>query len=156
MVELRGSFEGEEALKSNSKPGKTNKRGRLSTVDLLVPTSLDQLISYWEYYLSIYKTGYLNKEVNCTEPSPSVSIPWANFSPKKILNKFNLKKRIQNKVFISNKCLTETGPNLQNFLRLYFTNVCVLCLSLGRHSSLVYCLWAVCPENWIHFCPIVI
>jgi len=23
-----------------------------------------------------YKTDYLNEEVNCTEPSPSVSIPW--------------------------------------------------------------------------------
>jgi hypothetical protein len=24
----------------------------------------------------IYKTSYLNEEVNCTEPSPSLSVPW--------------------------------------------------------------------------------
>jgi hypothetical protein len=30
------------------------------------------------YYsnLLFYKTSYLNEEVNCTEPSPSVSVPW--------------------------------------------------------------------------------
>jgi len=26
--------------------------------------------------LPFYKTSYLNEEVNCTEPSPSVSFPW--------------------------------------------------------------------------------
>jgi hypothetical protein len=25
------------------------------------------------------KTSYLNEEVNCTEPSPSVSVPWFDF-----------------------------------------------------------------------------
>jgi hypothetical protein len=37
-----------------------SRRGRLSTDDLLVLTSLDQL-------LFMYET-YLNEEVNCTEP----------------------------------------------------------------------------------------
>jgi hypothetical protein len=45
-------------------------RGRLSTVDLLVLTSLDQFFD-----LLFYKTSYLNEEVNCTEPSLSVSVP---------------------------------------------------------------------------------
>ncbi len=27
-----------------------------------------------------YKTSYLNKEVNCTEPSPLISIPWSSLS----------------------------------------------------------------------------
>ncbi len=45
---------------------------RLSRVDLLVLTSLDQII-----YLR-YKTSYLNVEINCTEPSPSISVPWIN------------------------------------------------------------------------------
>ncbi len=27
-----------------------------------------------------YKTSNLNEEVNCTEPSPSVSIPWFSWS----------------------------------------------------------------------------
>jgi hypothetical protein len=32
-------------------------------------------VLYWKYYLPCYKTSYLNEEVNCTEQSPSVSIP---------------------------------------------------------------------------------
>jgi hypothetical protein len=49
--------------------------GRLSTVDLLALTSLDQLL-LTQQILFFYKTSYLNEEVNCTEPSPSVSVPW--------------------------------------------------------------------------------
>ncbi len=52
---------------------KSYRRGRLSTVDLLVPTSLDQLLSKWKI-VCIYLQ---NEEVNCTKPSPSVSIPWS-------------------------------------------------------------------------------
>ncbi len=50
------------------KPGKSYWRGRLSTADLLVPVSLDELFK--KYYLH---SSYLNEEVNCTQPS--VSIP---------------------------------------------------------------------------------
>jgi hypothetical protein len=53
-------------------------KGRLSTVDLLVLTSLDQLLLIVQtHYLHFYKTSYPNEEVNCTEPSPSVSVPWS-------------------------------------------------------------------------------
>jgi hypothetical protein len=51
--------------------------GRLSTVDLLVLTSLDQLLLIVDIIYLLYKTSYFNEEVNCTEPSPSVSIPWS-------------------------------------------------------------------------------
>ncbi len=37
------------------------------------PFSIDNIIDLF------YKTNYLNKEVNCIEPSPSESIPWFNF-----------------------------------------------------------------------------
>jgi hypothetical protein len=41
-------------------------------VDLLVLTSLDQLLFKTETNFSFfYKTTYLNEEVNSTEPSPS-------------------------------------------------------------------------------------
>ncbi len=33
------------------------------------------LISYYVIHLS-YKTSYLEEEVNCTEPSPSLRVPW--------------------------------------------------------------------------------
>ncbi len=57
--------------------GKSFWRGRLSAVDLLVLTSLDQLFIYIENIINLfYKTSYLNEEVNCTEPFPLVSIPW--------------------------------------------------------------------------------
>ncbi len=49
-------------------------RGRLSTVDLLVPTSLDQLLFILKILLTVLQS-YLNEEVNRTEPSPSVRIP---------------------------------------------------------------------------------
>jgi hypothetical protein len=49
----------------------------LTTVDLLVLTSLDQLLFILKILFTLflfYKPGYLNEEVNCTEPSPSVSL----------------------------------------------------------------------------------
>ena len=49
---------------------------RLSAVDLLVLTSLDQLLLILANAF-FYKTSCLNEEVNRTEPSPSVSVPWS-------------------------------------------------------------------------------
>ncbi len=43
----------------------------LITIDLLVAIGLDQLL-FLLYF--IYKTIYLSEEVNCTDPSPSVSV----------------------------------------------------------------------------------
>jgi hypothetical protein len=52
-------------------------KGRHSTVDLLVLTSRDQLIFILNILFSFfYKTSCLNEEGNCTELSPSESIPW--------------------------------------------------------------------------------
>jgi hypothetical protein len=51
-------------------------KGKLSTDDLLQLISLDQLLFIMKLNFSCYKTTYLNEEVNCTESSPSVSIPW--------------------------------------------------------------------------------
>jgi hypothetical protein len=56
--------------------------GRLSTIHLLAQTSLDQLRLILKTFFTFYKTSYLNEEVNRTEPSPSVSIPWfVNMTP---------------------------------------------------------------------------
>jgi len=44
-------------------------KGRISVVDLLVLTCLDQLLLTLKKYISFYETSYLNEEVNCTEPS---------------------------------------------------------------------------------------
>jgi hypothetical protein len=62
------------ALKPLVIPGAGNPhiRGRISTIDLLVLTSSDQLRLILCIY---YKTSNLNVEVNCTEPSPSVRVP---------------------------------------------------------------------------------
>jgi hypothetical protein len=50
--------------------------GKLNTVDLLVPTSLDKLLFVIETIIYLgCQTSYLNEEVNCTDPSPSVSVP---------------------------------------------------------------------------------
>jgi hypothetical protein len=55
------------------------RRGKLWMVDLLVLISSDQRLLYNRNYVSFYKTGYLIKEVNCTEPSPSVRVPWLKY-----------------------------------------------------------------------------
>jgi hypothetical protein len=52
-------------------PGNPYWRGGLSTVDLLVLTSLDQL----KRLFTLYKTRFFNEELNHTEPSPSASVP---------------------------------------------------------------------------------
>ncbi len=49
-------------------------KGRLSTVNLLIVTNLDQHFLIIIFFL-FYKISYLNEEVNCTEPSPSVRVP---------------------------------------------------------------------------------
>ncbi len=62
-----------------AEPGKSYWGGRLSTVGLLVLTSWDQLIFTLKILFSfLYKTSYLNEEINCTEPSLLVSIPCPN------------------------------------------------------------------------------
>ncbi len=47
---------------------------RPSTVDLLVLSGSDQMFLYWKYFFYSFTKSYLNEEVNCTEPSPSVSV----------------------------------------------------------------------------------
>jgi hypothetical protein len=49
--------------------------GRISTDDLLVLTSSDQLRYILKPYSSLYKTTYFNEEVNRLERSPSVRVP---------------------------------------------------------------------------------
>jgi hypothetical protein len=56
--------------------GKSYRIGKLSSVDLLVLTSSVQLLSKLKIVFTYFKTSYLNEEVSCTEPSPSISIPW--------------------------------------------------------------------------------
>jgi hypothetical protein len=54
------------------------KQGRISVVDLLVFTTSDQLLLTLEIYSSsFYQTTCPNEEVNRTELSPSVMVPWS-------------------------------------------------------------------------------
>ncbi len=50
-------------------------RGWSSTIELLVLTSLDQPLWLLKTLL-LYETVYPNEEVNRTESSPSVCVPW--------------------------------------------------------------------------------
>jgi hypothetical protein len=58
--------------------GKLTERGRVRTVDLLVLTSLDQLIYIIKILFTFFKTSYLGEEVNCTEPRPFSWCLWPN------------------------------------------------------------------------------
>jgi hypothetical protein len=46
-------------------------------VDLLVLTSFVQLLSVLNILFLLHNTSCLNEQVNCTEPSRSVSVPWS-------------------------------------------------------------------------------
>ncbi len=53
---------------------RTRKPNRmLSKIDLLVLTSLDQLLLILKTLLTFLQKSYLNEEANRTEPSPSIS-----------------------------------------------------------------------------------
>jgi hypothetical protein len=57
-------------------PRKSPWRGRLNTVDLLVPTSLNQLRLMMQTVFIMYQTSYINEEVSCIGPSsPSIRHP---------------------------------------------------------------------------------
>jgi hypothetical protein len=54
----------------------TEEEGSVQLTSLTL-TSLDHLLLRMQTLITFfYKTGYLNEEVNRTEPSPSVSVPW--------------------------------------------------------------------------------
>ncbi len=54
---------------------------RISKVDLLVQTSLDELLLILKLLLTLLiKQATLMEEVNRTEPSPSESVPWLDVS----------------------------------------------------------------------------
>jgi hypothetical protein len=57
-------------------PGNPYWRDRISTADLLLLTSLDQLIFKMNEYFPLLQIRYLNEEVNCTEPSRSYDVPF--------------------------------------------------------------------------------
>ncbi len=62
---------------SHLQQGSLTERGRLSTANLLVPSSLYQLLICKEYIIYICsKISHRDEEVKCTEPSLSVSFPW--------------------------------------------------------------------------------
>jgi len=62
-----------KATVSLSKAGESDRRGRLSTVDLRVLASLDQLLFILKILFTFfYKTTYPNEKVNCTKLSLTV------------------------------------------------------------------------------------
>jgi hypothetical protein len=64
-------------VKVNTNTGKPYWMERLGTVDLLVLTSFRSAVLYIQSIITLcYKTSYINEEINCTEPSPLVSVPW--------------------------------------------------------------------------------
>jgi hypothetical protein len=57
-------------------PGNPELRGRISAVDLLVQTNSDEVVSILKMdHFPFFQTKYVIKEVDSTEPSPSVRIP---------------------------------------------------------------------------------
>ncbi len=55
----------------------------------LVQTSSDKLLFILKLYFFIFTKQYLNEEVNCTEPSPSVKVPWSTICANGALTRVN-------------------------------------------------------------------
>ncbi len=70
---------GKFTICSWGKSGQGILTGRISTINLLVLTSSNYLLLIVKMHIFLFlQTSYLNKEVNCTEPSsPLVSCPWS-------------------------------------------------------------------------------
>ncbi len=64
------------------KQGNPHWRGRFSTVDLPVVTSLDQWLMIIQTLSTFYKTSCLNEEVNCTKPFLWAGGPWLSHNTK--------------------------------------------------------------------------
>ncbi len=89
ITEARSGFRFEPFLPW---PGNPHWRERISTVDLLVPTSSDLLLlMIKKYVLLFYETSYLNEEVNRAELSLSVSVPCLAMCPNLPCQFFSLK-----------------------------------------------------------------
>jgi len=99
-------------------PGKSYWRGKLSTNDLCVLNSWDQLSFILKILFLCFKTRYLN-EVNYTEPSSSVSIPCRHGRYWR-----KLQSRILN---IENNFFSPVPSNLASFWSKFFHS--------GRKSS---------------------
>jgi hypothetical protein len=68
-------------------PGNSYSRGRISTIDLLVLNKSELILVLKMYFFPFYKTSYLNKEVNRTEPFPILRVPWC-----RLPNNYNILK----------------------------------------------------------------
>jgi hypothetical protein len=70
-----------------NKPVNPYWKGRIGTVDLLILTCSDQLLHLLKIHsFFFYKTSYINEEVNCTQPSPSVRVSAASVTREKVSN----------------------------------------------------------------------
>jgi hypothetical protein len=87
-----------------AKTGNPYSTGKLCTVDLLVLTSSDSACFVITHILNLFQTSYLDEEVNRTEPSASVSVPWYylhnHFNRGKDLQSFKLEEKVKFKYVI--------------------------------------------------------
>jgi len=65
---------------------------------------MEMCYHYWDHIIEI--TNYLNKEVNCTKPFPSVSVPWSNHSWENVA--------VQTRRCLSLPNLSQTAPLMQS------------------------------------------
>ncbi len=114
---------------ARGKPGNPYERGRLSTVDLLMLTSLDQLNTNINFFLQ--NINDVNEEVNSNKPSPSVRVPWSNiqlYKFKMIIAKNKFYKGYLSYLIMTTKFLRLTGHIGTNQIYLYIrpTNINLL------------------------------
>ncbi len=63
----------------------------------IVLCSSCELLSYWNYNFLSFETNYINWEVNGTEPSPSVRVPW--FKPLALVHRSLGSSKVLNSTF---------------------------------------------------------
>jgi hypothetical protein len=110
-------------LKKNPDTGKSYRKGRFSTNDLHVLTSLDQLHFILRILLPFYNTSYTDEEINCTEPSRPLVFPARTILSSCVAKivKTKLKQEQRNFFSVSKKlflscvlCLKKSAKDKQN------------------------------------------
>jgi hypothetical protein len=110
------------------------------SISLRVLTMPDQLFLHRIYFFLSYETSYLNEEVNCTDPSPSVGVPW-QITSNTYMALFENDYVTQFSLISHTKCGIKTGEcqcNKTFFLLLHHNAVKSVCFSMDTFLSQIW------------------
>ncbi len=97
----------------------TEGEGSVQLTSLYFLFEISSLL-YWKLYLPFFtRTSYLNEEVNCTEPSPSVSVPWLSLFKKWARKRRTESQQQESPLSKQNNSIPKDFSNLWNSNKLF-------------------------------------